>query len=301
LTSKVIECGLRPQVGSVPDRSWPRIDTLPASFLEGMWPEPMQPETKDRAKREAEFYDGQKLQRDGFEVALTYLNDGIGRLRRNDAIRAAMQEATGRRVLEIGSQSWEWCLYRYGYRPQQLTCINISQAELEIGRAQATKLGFSGDFRKMDAHNLYFADGSLDLVFGVAILHHLDFTRALHEIHRVLREGGKIMFVEPLRNNPVARLVRWLTPHARTPDELPLGRSELGLIDRNFEVDNYYSELFTVLGAMIGRPFFKNPINPLARLCDFVDDRLIRMAPVAAAYYRSVVIRGTKKAGAWRY
>jgi len=141
---------------------------------------------------------------------------------------------------------------------------------------------------------------SLDMVFGVAILHHLEFACATREIHRVLRGGGKIVFVEPLRHNPVARVVRWLTPHARTPDELPLGRPELRLIARNFEVDNYYSELFTVIGAMIARPLFKNPINPVTRCCDFVDHRLAQMVPAAGVYYRSVVIRGTKKATAWQ-
>jgi SAM-dependent methyltransferase len=260
----------------------------------------MQPETKDRVKREVELYDGQQLRRDGFEAALTYLNDGIGRLRRNEVIRAAMREATGKRVLEIGSQSWEWCLARYGYRPERLTCINISEEELQIGCAQAAKLGFPCDFRRMDAHHLEFADGSLDLVFGVAILHHLEFGHAMREIHRVLREGGMIVFVEPLRHNPVGRLLRWLTPHARTPDELPLGRPEMHLVDRNFEVDNYYSELFTVLGAMIAQPIFKNPINPLTKFCDLVDERLVRMVPAVGAYYRSVVIRGTKRAEIWR-
>jgi SAM-dependent methyltransferase len=122
----------------------------------------------------------------------------------------------------------------------------------------------------------------------------------LREIHRVLRDRGKIVFLEPLRHNPVARVVRWLTPHARTPDELPLGRPELRLIARNFEVDNYYSELLTVSGAIMARPIFKNPINPLTRFCDFADRRLARMLPAAGAYYRSVVIRGTKKAASWR-
>src|SRR5712692_2263222 len=123
----------------------------------------MRPGTKDRVNREAELYDHQQLRRDGFETVLAYLNDGIGRRRRNEAIRAAMRDATGMRVLEIGSQSWEWCLAQYGYRPEQLTCVNISQTELEIGRAQAAKVRFPGDFRKMDAHDLEFADGSLDM------------------------------------------------------------------------------------------------------------------------------------------
>ena len=260
----------------------------------------MRPDIKDRVNREAVLYDHHQLSRDGFDTALAYLNEGVGRQRRNDAICRAMRAAANRRVLEIGSQSWEWCLARYGYRPEQLTCINISEAELEAGRTQAAKLGISCDFRKMDAHCLEFADGSLDMVFGVAILHHLEFARALREIHRVLRDGGTIMFVEPLRQNPIARLVRWLTPHARTPDELPLGRAELRLVDRNFEVNNYYSELFTVIGAMISRPVLKNPINLVTRCCNLADDLLVRMVPAAGAYYRSVVIRGSKKAGAWR-
>src|SRR6516225_11810863 len=119
----------------------------------------MRSDVKNRSDREAELYDKQRLRRARFESALTYLNDGVGRQGRNEAIRVAMREATGSQVLEIGSQSWEWCLARYGYRPAQLTCINISQTELEIGRAQAAKLGVSCDFRKMDAHDLEFADG----------------------------------------------------------------------------------------------------------------------------------------------
>lgn len=260
----------------------------------------MTPDIKERVQRETEYFDHAQYQREGFEAALSYLNNGIGRQKRNEVIRAAMQEACGQRVLEIGSQSWEWCLFRYGYRPVRLACINISQAELELGRTRAAKLGFPCEFCNMDAHDLDFADGSFDIVFGVAILHHLEFARAMREIHRVLRKGGKIVFVEPLRHNPVARLLRWLTPRARTADETPLGRSELRLIDRNFTTDNYYSELMTVLGAVITRPMLKNPINSITRFCNAFDERLVGMVPAVGVYYRSVVICGTKKTQDWQ-
>jgi SAM-dependent methyltransferase len=255
---------------------------------------------EERVRRESEYFDHKHFQREGYEAALAYLNNGIGRQRRNEVIRTTMREAADRRVLEIGSQSWEWCLFRYGYRPAQLICINVSQAELDSGRTQAAKLGFACGFCKMDAHQLDFADASFDMVFGVAILHHLDFARAMRDIHRVLRKGGKIVFMEPLRHNPVARLVRWSTPHARTLDELPLGRAELRLIDRNFEADNYYSELLTVIGAMIARPILKNPINPVTKFCNAIDDYLVRMVPAVGLYYRSIVIRGTKTSDVWR-
>jgi SAM-dependent methyltransferase len=273
----------------------------------------MRQELRARVQREAEFYDNRHGRRAGFRVsyrvirrimrpaaALAYLNSGIGWKRRNEAMCEVMRDAPGKRVLEIGSKSWEWYLIGHGYRPAQLTCINVSQAELDIGRARATEFGIRSDFYRMDAHDLQFDDASFDIVYGVAILHHLEFAHALREIHRVLRIGGKIAFVEPLRHNPVARLLRWLTPHARTSDELPLGRSELRLIDRNFETDNYYCELFTVPGAIMARLLFRNPDNPLTRICDRIDKRLVRTIPAAGPYYRSVVIRGTKHATRWQ-
>src|SRR5260370_42291772 len=159
---------------------------------------------------------------------------------------------------------------------------------LEIGRATAARHQFPCDFRIMDAHNLEFADESLDVGLGLAILHHLEFPRALREVHRVLRKGGRPLLLEPLRHNPVARLIRWLTPHARTADEMPLGRPELRLAERNFEMQNYYSEQFTVLGAAIAHPFYKNPINPITKFCAAADDLVVRLAPAVGVYYRSV-------------
>jgi SAM-dependent methyltransferase len=46
-----------------------------------------------------------------------------------------------------------------------------------------------------------FPDDSFDLVFGSGIIHHLDIDRALGEIARVLRPGGRAVFVEPLGLN----------------------------------------------------------------------------------------------------
>jgi len=53
------------------------------------------------------------------------------------------------------------------------------------------------------------------------------------------------------------------------------------LIGRNFVINNYYSELLTVIGAMVGRPFFSSPINPLTRFCNMVDDFVVRLVPAA--------------------
>ena len=64
------------------------------------------------------------------------------------------------------------------------------------------------------------------------------------------------------------------------------------MIGRNFEVDNYSSELFSVTGAMMTKPILKDPINPVTKLCNAIDE--------AGVYYRTGVIRGTKGSEAWR-
>jgi ubiquinone/menaquinone biosynthesis C-methylase UbiE len=147
----------------------------------------------------------------------------------------------------------------------------------------------------MDAHRLEFSDASFDLVFGTAILHHLHLPGAAREIHRVLKPGGRIFFIEPLRHNPVGRVIRWATPRARTPEELPLGRPELRLLATYFKTENYYVEMFTVVGGFIAQLFFRDPVNPITKLCDNVDQFLAKLIPALGPYYRSVVITGEKR------
>jgi hypothetical protein len=188
----------------------------------------------DQVNRDAKYYDQQQLWRDEFATALAYLNGGIGWQRHNEAIRIAVRNAVGAQVLEIGSRSREWCLFRYGYRRHSSPVINISRTELEVGRTKAKKLGVSCDFSKMDAHSLELALAVSTSCSG----RHFCITsisRALREIPRVLQ---KIVFVKQLPRNPVARPVRSLTPNARTPDGLPLGPLDQRLIGRNCAVDN---------------------------------------------------------------
>ncbi|KPK99090.1 MAG: hypothetical protein AMJ95_00520 [Omnitrophica WOR_2 bacterium SM23_72] len=47
-----------------------------------------------------------------------------------------------------------------------------------------------------DMHNIPFKDGSFDIVFGAAVLHHSkDLEAAFREIHRVLKKGGKLVLI----------------------------------------------------------------------------------------------------------
>jgi ubiquinone/menaquinone biosynthesis C-methylase UbiE len=76
---------------------------------------------------------------------------------------------------------------------------------LDALRASAAELGVDAGTVRTDAEELPFEDGSFDLVFGHAVLHHIpDLPRALSEFERVLRPGGTVMFCgEPSRYGDV--------------------------------------------------------------------------------------------------
>ena len=77
-----------------------------------------------------------------------------------------------------------------------------------------------------DAQNLPFDDGTFDLVFATAMLHHTASpTRVLREMVRVRRPRGTLVIVEPNRLNPLSWLHLTLLgehDHFRTSDFIRL-------------------------------------------------------------------------------
>jgi ubiquinone/menaquinone biosynthesis C-methylase UbiE len=75
------------------------------------------------------------------------------------------------------------------------TASDISPGMLGVLSQTAQTLGVDAATACTEAADLPFDDGSFDIVFGHAILHHLpDLDRAFAEFQRVLRPGGAIAF-----------------------------------------------------------------------------------------------------------
>jgi SAM-dependent methyltransferase len=84
---------------------------------------------------------------------------------------------------------------------ERATATDISAGMLAQLDASAAGLGLEVQTVRAEAEELPFADGSFDLVFGHAVLHHLpDLEGAFAELGRVLRPGGALAFCgEPSR------------------------------------------------------------------------------------------------------
>jgi ubiquinone/menaquinone biosynthesis C-methylase UbiE len=98
----------------------------------------------------------------------------------------------------------------------EATCTDISPGMLSALEGNAARLGLQVRTAACDAAALPFEDGSFDLVFGHAVLHHLpELDRAFAEFHRVLRPGGTLFFAgEPSRRGDriaaLPKRVAWL-------------------------------------------------------------------------------------------
>lgn len=214
--------------------------------------------------------------------------------KRTEIIGSALAEYNGGNFLELGSSSWLAWIEKTGVEPGSLTCINISTTELNKGIRFAEHSRVKPEFRLMDANALEFPDDSFDVVYGGGILHHLEFERALSEVRRVLKPGGLMLFEEPLNINPVGKLVRWLTPKARTEDERPLEYGELDFCAREFAMKSRYVQFLSVpvgvLTGLLGMP----ARNFATRAAYALDEWLLKVAPGIGRQYRHVVLMGNK-------
>lgn len=76
-----------------------------------------------------------------------------------------------------------------------LAAVDISPGMLAELERSAQRLGLEAETAACEAAALPFPDGSFDLVFGHAVLHHLpDLQGCFREFRRVLRPGGALAF-----------------------------------------------------------------------------------------------------------
>jgi ubiquinone/menaquinone biosynthesis C-methylase UbiE len=126
-----------------------------------------------------------------------------------DHRRAIVGRATGR-VLEIGAGTG-LNLDHYGPEVTELVLTEPEEPMARRLRAKATR----GEVVDAGADHLPFPDGSFDTVVSTLVLCTVpDPDRAIAEIKRVLKPGGRLLFIEHVRSHD-AKSAKWqdrLTP-----------------------------------------------------------------------------------------
>lgn len=132
-------------------------------------------------------------------------------------------DVTGLRVLDYGCGAGEnsVLIAAHGGIP---VGVDISPELIQLAERRMALHGYTdSEFQVGSAHDLPLADESVDVVLGIAILHHLDLSLSSKEVLRVLKKGGRAIFFEPVRNSRLIKFVRNLIPY-ESPDVSPYER-----------------------------------------------------------------------------
>ena len=187
-------------------------------------------------------------------------------------------DVAGRTVLDFGCGNGENSVL-LARRKARVIGLDVSASLLQLARRRLALSGMPGgaEFIASSAHDVALPAESVDVVFGIAILHHLDLALVAREVWRVLKPGGRAIFSEPVRNSKLLKTIRGLIPYQApdvSPFERPLTDGELREFAKGFR--NYRERAFSLpfinLANVlpVGRAIF-----PLIRL----DGAILRRAP----------------------
>ena len=194
----------------------------------------------------------------------------------------------GKKVLEIGCGLGELSVL-LAKSGAQVTAFDLSPVSVATARmrSQLNQVEEAVDLVVAPGESLPFEDESFDVVFGKAILHHLDVRLGCHDLCRVLKTGGKAAFVEPMGMNPLLNFVRECVPYPhKNPrgEDRPLTYDEIHAWGQGYQHFRYREiHLLTMLERGLG---FNKRLKPLRRL----DDILLGRFPFLRRYCRYVVL-----------
>jgi len=101
----------------------------------------------------------------------------------------------GKKVLEIGC-GLGTDLLQFARNGANVTGVDLTPNSIELVRKRFSIEDLSVETKIADAENLPFENGSFELVYSFGVLHHTPNTqKAIEEVYRVLKPGGKIIIM----------------------------------------------------------------------------------------------------------
>lgn len=141
----------------------------------------------------------------------------------------------GKRLLDLGCGMGDGAVY-FALQGAQVTAVDISPGMVKVCQDLGRRFKVTRRLKASVAvgERLPYADKSFDLIYGNGVLHHLDLQVSGPEIARVLKPGGRAVFIEPLPYNPVIWAYRHMAAAVRTEAEAPLSYAQLRAFGAHF-------------------------------------------------------------------
>lgn len=197
-----------------------------------------------------------------------------------------------KKILLLGCGAGKEAWY-FASKSAQVTGIDIAFNYLRIAKFGARKYNFDkhANFAVMSVYKMGFGDEYFDLIFGHAILHHLDLSLIGPEISRVLKKSGCAVFTEPLDSNFLLRFARDHLPYPgkhRVKNEKAITYNDIKQLSKFFHSTQKKELQFL---SMIIRLL---PNKPLISFLEKVDRVLFSIFPPIRTLCRAISIKFTK-------
>ena len=125
------------------------------------------------------------------------------------AQKVARELPEGASVLEVAPGPGYFCVELAKLGAYRVTGVDLSADMVRIARENAAAAGVTAEFEQGNAANLPFTADSFDfLVCRAAFKNFARPVQALHEMHRVLKPGGRALIIDLRRNAPVDEISR---------------------------------------------------------------------------------------------
>lgn len=172
------------------------------------------------------------------------INDNMKILREQygfDSVAAREQavdfsKPKGKKVLDIGTGSG-WMAIVLAKRGYEVVTIDIDDGALQRAKERAIEEGIADYiiFKKDDATQLSFSDGTFDAVFSFDSMHHVpDCTQAVAEMFRVCKASGWIV-ISDLNANGLKVIRQLLADQGEKHIENPCRVDTVGQIITKFD------------------------------------------------------------------
>jgi SAM-dependent methyltransferase len=143
--------------------------------------------------------------------------------------------------------------------------IDISPHLIAIARERLRRYGLDAELQVASAYETHLPDASVDVVFCMSVLHHLQVDRINTEVRRILKPDGLFIIKEPVRFSRTMDHLRKLFPPKEDVSEFehPLSSNQLQVLAEGFQVlasRSFRTPAIPLLNRMTQTPYLKKRI-----------------------------------------
>ena len=197
-----------------------------------------------------------------------------------------MGEIQGKAILDCGCGSGFSTIF-LAKKGARVYAFDLSEEAVQVTQKRSALNGVSErvDVTLASLHRLPYPDRFFDAIFGSFILHHVDLAPAAQEIRRVLKQGGRAVFVENSSRNPLLMFARrnlvgrfWI-PKKGSADEHPLTPKEIDFLKSYFRITLFYADF-----VFLRMADYLFPSPAIQRLGFLLDRGIYRLLPGLRPY-----------------